>query len=542
MSVKKLFLYLSLAFLGSLLYSKWTLDNDPKATQKEGKASSATSFVPPSFQSKPVNKQAKPQHHHPQDNQVSAQQVDVKTDVLSLTIDLEGGNIVRAGLLNYPEALHSKTAVSLFNHEPEHFFIEQSGTTDHLTSPLIFKAKQSHYQLNQGQEALTVLLTAQTTAGLLVTKKYTFTQGRYDIHTDITLKNEGSTPWQGSVYHQFVDRKNNLKQSLMQRSYTGGAISTHDKPYEKITFKAMQKENLNRKVETGWLAMQVPYFVSAWVPDTHIENHYYSRYYDQTNEGKGHVFILGFVSPEISLKPGAQKTTAAQLYVGPEVKSYLLPVAHGLDLTIDYRWVWFLSKPIFQGLSWINKTVDNWGWSIILITIFIKLLFYPLSAKSYRSMGKLRLLAPKIQALREEYGEDKQALGRATMAFYKKEKVNPAGGCLPMLVQIPVFIALYYVLIESVELRQAGFIFWIHDLSVKDPYFILPVLMGLSMLIQQKMSPPPADPIQGRVMMLLPVLMTFFFASFPAGLVLYWITNNCVSILQQWYVMKTVRS
>ncbi len=286
--------------------------------------------------------------------------------------------------------------------------------------------------------------------------------------------------------------------------------------------------------------MQQQYFLSAWVPNQNTVNHYYSHVtVPKDSTGKNDIYTLGYVTPALSLAPGQSGSSQSTLYVGPEIASNLQPLAKGLDLTIDYGWLWWLSKILFWIMKHINSVVHNWGWTIVLTTALIKIVFYWFSDKSYRSMAKMRQVQPRMQALKERFGDDKQALTKATMELYKKEKINPMGGCLPMLIQIPVFFALYYVLIEAVQLRQAPFIFWIHDLSVKDPFYILPILMGASMFLQQRLSPPPPDPTQAKIFMFLPLIFTVFFLSFPAGLVLYWLTNNVLSIAQQYYVMKT---
>ena len=296
----------------------------------------------------------------------------------------------------------------------------------------------------------------------------------------------------------------------------------------------MAEDNLSLNTKGGWVVMQQHYFLSAWVPNEQQINHYY------TSVSPNDVYTIGFLGPQLNVAAGDKLVTKTKFYAGPQLTDRLHSIAPNLDLTVDYGWLWFISMGIFWLMKKIHLVIGNWGWSIILVTICIKAVFYKLSATSYRSMAKMRKLTPKIQALKQRFGDDKQKMSQETMKLYKKEKVNPFGGCLPILIQIPFFIALYYVLIESVELRQAPFIFWIHDLSIKDPFYVLPLLMGISMLIQQKLSPPPPDPMQAKMMMLLPIVFTVFFLNFPAGLVLYWVCNNTLSILQQWYVMRTI--
>jgi len=294
----------------------------------------------------------------------------------------------------------------------------------------------------------------------------------------------------------------------------------------------MTKQRMNKEISNGWVAMQEHYFLSALIPDGHEPYRFFTEVYGQER------YAIGVMTNPTILAPGQQLRQSMKMYVGPEDYDMLVQTADGLEMTIDYGWLWFLSAILFWLLKRIYEVVGNWGWSIILVTVVIKLVFYKLSATSYRSMANLRKFQPRIQSLKERYGDDKQKFSQAMLELYKKEKINPLGGCLPILVQIPAFIALYWVLLESVELRQAPFMLWIKDLSAKDPYFILPILMGASMLLQQKMTPAPPDPMQAKVMMAMPVVFTFLFLQFPAGLVLYWVVNNVLSIAQQWYITK----
>jgi YidC/Oxa1 family membrane protein insertase len=317
-------------------------------------------------------------------------------------------------------------------------------------------------------------------------------------------------------------------------TYTGGAIYSEEKKYEKIKFDDIAEADLNRDIKGGWLAMLQHYFVSAWVPPAEQVHHYYSK---ALKTGR---FVLGAYSPNKTVSAGEQVNFESRFYAGPKLQHQLEAISKGLELTADYGWLTIIAKPIFWVLEKIHGIVQNWGWSIILLTVLIKLAFYKLSETSYKSMANMKKVAPRLQTLKERYGDDKQRLNQAMMEMYKKEKINPLGGCLPMLVQIPVFISLYWVLLEAVELRQAPWIFWIQDLSIKDPYFVLPLLMGITMFIQQKLNPAPPDPMQAKIMMSLPIVFTVFFAFFPSGLVLYWFVNNLLSILQQWYITKKI--
>jgi YidC/Oxa1 family membrane protein insertase len=298
----------------------------------------------------------------------------------------------------------------------------------------------------------------------------------------------------------------------------------------------MEDNNLNRDISGGWMAIIQNYFLAAWIPGEKSNNKYYSRVVD------GDRYVLGYVGKQNRVSPGSQQTVSSRLYAGPKDQDKLASIATGLDLTVDYGILTFISQPLFWLLEKIHGIVNNWGWAIIILTMLIKLMFFKLSEASYKSMANMRKLAPRLKSLKERYGDDKQKLNQAMMDMYKTEKINPLGGCLPVLVQIPVFIALYWVLLESVELRQAPFMLWLKDLSVADPYFVLPLIMGVTMLIQQKLNPAPMDPIQAKVMMILPVVFTVFFAFFPAGLVLYWVVNNTLSIAQQWVITKRVEA
>ena len=352
------------------------------------------------------------------------------------------------------------------------------------------------------------------------------------------MKNLKNTQWQGRFYKQLIRKKVTQNKHLFEaHSYEGASMSSHQHPYEKVTFDQMAKANVDRTHAGGWIAMQQLYFLSAWVPHSQLQHHHFytkSQPIDQ-------LYMIGLLGPDVTIAPRASHTFSATLYTGPELTGRLAQLAPGLDRTVDYGWLWWISSIIFWLMSSIHAFIGNWGWAIVMTTIIIKFLLYPLSAASFRSMAKMRELQPKIQALKERYGDDRQALSRATMELYQKEKINPIGGCLPMLIQVPIFIGLYYVIIESVQLRQAPFLGWIVDLSVRDPYFILPILMGISMLIQQRLTPSAPDPAQAKMMMVVPVVFTVFFINFPAGLTLYWLVNNVVQILQQWYVTQKTK-
>ena len=464
--------------------------------------------------------------------------ISINTDLLNITIDKLGGNIVQSQLLAFPEKRGSQAPFTLLNDNPATLYLAQSGLTgeqgpDTASQLALYQSSKMHYALSADQNTLKVDLNWANKKGLNITKSYIFNRGQYGVEVRYRIDNQGSAPWQGHFYTQLQHKPLQTKSTLLGlHTFTGAAISSQDKKYEKISYKALGKHDLNRTIQGGWLAFQQHYFLTAWVNQAEQTHHYYSQVSDNN------LYTLGAVGPKITVPPHSALAQSARLYTGPESTKQLEGVAPNLDLTIDYGIFWIISSILFWFLHKIHSLTGNWGWSIVLLTLLVRLVFYKLSVISYRSMGKMRLLQPKIQQLKERYADDKPKFSQEIMALYRKEKVNPLSGCLPILIQIPVFIGLYWVLIESVELRQAPWILWIHDLAARDPYFILPLCMGLTMFLQQKLSPPPPDPMQAKMMMMLPVVFTALFLYFPAGLVLYWVTNNTISITQQWYIMR----
>lgn len=550
--MKKYLLYLVAAFIAVMLWNDWQMQHAKKhgvvnsgavATKTaEQNSASTSSSVPATFNTaaEPVNSAPEtPAVNHVKTRlqKQTGKTIEVNTDLLHVNIALHGGNIISAALPKYTVSVTDDSPVYLLNPESHKYYVVENGWTNiPNANKLEYRAAKSSYQLKPGQKELQVVLQAKSTKGLLITKTYTFKSDHYAVDVATSVKNESSKTWQGSYYNQIIRLASEKHHLFSSRGYYGASISTSDKPYDKQTFKDLQEQNLGLNNKGGWVAMQNHYFLSTWIAPSQQEIHYYSTVQDG-NFGDDKLYTVGFVMPSVTLKPGKTANSATKLYVGPEIASRLEKLDKGLKLTIDYGFLSPISQFIFWLMAWVEKIVGNWGWSIVIVTILIKLVFYKFSHKSLVSMAKMRDLAPKMKTLRERHKGDKQAMSKATMELYKKEKVNPAGGCLPMLIQIPVFIALYYVLFESVQLRQAPWIFWIHDLSAKDPYYILPILMGISMFIQQKLTPT-ADPQQAKMMMILPVVFTFFFASFPAGLVLYWLVNNLVQSLHQWWAIK----
>ncbi len=466
--------------------------------------------------------------------------IEVLTDTLDLTIDPRGGTVVDARLVNYPVAVDQpQDKFRLMSRRPSDFFILQSGLLgpDPERTPThkaLFSAAADRFELQPGDDSLQVDLVWRSPDGVTVTKRYTFRRGTHAVELEHLVSNGSEAQWSGRAYSQFQRGEQADSGNLFMVTYTGGAIYSQEDKYQKYDIGDLGAGKLDRDVVDGWVAMIQHYFLGAIVPPRGEQQHFYGK---RLPNGRG---VIGAYSPLRKVEPGASERFSSTLFIGPKLQAELEQLAEGLDLTVDYGWLVFLSKPMYWILEQIQALVQNWGWTIIIFTILIKLLFFKLSEASYRSMANMRRLAPRVQAIKDRYGDDKQRMQHAMVELYKTEKINPLGGCLPMLIQIPFFIALYWVLLESVELRQAPWILWIEDLSIKDPYFVLPAIMGASMIVQQRLNPPPPDPVQAKIFMLLPIVFTALFAFFPAGLVLYWVVNNLLSIAQQWVITKRV--
>lgn len=473
----------------------------------------------------------------------SGQRVRVVTDVIEAEIDTTGGDLRYVGLPTYPKSLEQEDQpFELLQDSGAEIFILQSGLLSNVGSApnhyAQFVPEKTDYQLQEGQDSLDVSLTWTDESGLKVIKTYTFHRGRFDVELRQRVENPTQAEWRGQQYRQLQRTPPMTRRSMLggAYTYTGGVISTPEKRYEKVGFDDMAEEDLKLTATGGWVAMIEHYFVAALVPPQDQKDTFYTK---TAGENR---YVLGMLGPQQVVAPDESKDFMTQLYLGPKIQDRLEDLAPNLRLTVDYGFLTVLAQPLFWLLKLIHSIVGNWGWAIIFLTILIKLAFFKLSEASYRSMANMRRLTPKIAGLKERYGQDKQRMNQAMMDLYKQEKINPLGGCLPILVQIPVFIALYWVLLESVELRQAPFMLWIQDLSLKDPYYVLPLLMGVTMFLQQKLNPPPPDPMQAKVMMALPFVFTFFFLWFPAGLVLYWLVNNILSIAQQYAITKRIEA
>jgi YidC/Oxa1 family membrane protein insertase len=544
MDNQRLFLFVALSFVLLLLWQAWIEDYGPAPQTAPPAATAdtapaATGADLPAAPAEPMQREtAVPEEIALQ----TAQQVVVETDVLRVVIDTSGGDLRQVDLLAYP--LGTKPGAEpfrLLNPGLPNLFVMQSGLRtpdgEEPTHHVVYRAEQAHYRLADDTDSVQVPLTWHSAEGVEVTKLFTFHRGSYEVDLEHRVTNGSGADWRGRQYRQLQRTQvAETGQSTFIYTYMGGVLYSPEEKYEKIKFEDMLEQDLDRTITDGWAAMIQHYFLGAIIPETGEAN----RYYTKTLSGAR--YVIGLISPQRVVPAGTTASFSNRLFIGPKLQDEMEQVAPGLQLTVDYGVLTVLARPLFIGLDWIHGVTGNWGWAIIILTILIKLVFYKLSETSYRSMANMRKLAPRMKSLKERYGDDRQKLNQAMMELYKKEKINPLGGCLPILVQIPVFIALYWVLLESVELRQATFMLWLNDLSSPDPYYVLPLLMGATMLIQQKLNPAPMDPIQAKVMMALPVVFTVFFAFFPSGLVLYWVTNNTLSIAQQWVITKRVEA
>jgi YidC/Oxa1 family membrane protein insertase len=559
--IPRYFLYVVIAILAVLLVQQWekqypaakavpqTQAQQQQMQHNAEKAATLGGFVPGGFKEEAKQPVVAAEHVKKQTLSVkskASQLIWVETDVMRAGIDSKTGQVVSTQLLKFPISIEEKhTPITLLTLQPEQLYLAQSGITSSTGyQATAFNAARSNYSLQTGQDSVQVVLQGKTKNGLTVNKVYTFHRNDYAVSMKTTIKNTSRKTWTGNLYTQLLRQppKEKSKGMFGMHFYLGASTSSPKTPYEKIPFKSMRKQMLSRTTTGAWVAMQQHYFLSAWIPGNLDEQHHVYTHYTPENIHRPASYVVGYLSPELTVKPGQSADSTSTLYVGPETYKRLTVLAPGLNHTIDYGFLWPISIAIQWLMSLIVTVIPNWGVAIILATILIKLLFYWFSSKSFISMARMKELQPRIKALKDRFADDKVGLQKATMALYKEKKVNPLGGCLPMLIQIPVFIALYWVITQSVDFRQAPFIFWIHDLSVPDPYYVLPVLMMFTMILQQWLSPTSADPAQAKMMMIMPVLFAFFFRSFPAGLVLYWCVNNLVQALQQWYVMNRYKA
>ncbi|MAS81379.1 MAG: membrane protein insertase YidC [Legionellales bacterium] len=468
----------------------------------------------------------------------SGEVIHVKTDLLDLEINTLGGTIQHLELLNYPVSKRQKIGnVVLLDNEKDHFYIVQGGliseidSADHKT---VFAIEKYNYSL-EGKDSVSIPLYWESENGLKVIKTFTFYRNQYVADINYEIQNETDIDWTGRAYGQINRTEAKEKGSRFIYTYTGAVVSSPEKRYEKIDFGDIEDDKLSIDITNGWVAMLQHYFITALVPGSKDDKYHYYTLNPEKNS-----YVIGAASPVKSIGVNNSENISHRVFFGPKLQKQLEQIAEGLDLTVDFGVFWILAKPLYWVLDYIHGFTNNWGWAIILVTLLLKIFFYKLSAAGYRSMANMRRVQPRLLSIRDRYKDDRAKLNKAMMDIYKEEKINPLGGCFPILIQIPVFISLYWVLLESVELRQADFILWIHDLSIPDPFFVLPLLMGITMFIQQKLNPAPMDPVQAKVMSVLPIVFTIFFAFFPSGLVLYWVVNNTLSIAQQWMITRSI--
>lgn len=477
---------------------------------------------------------------------ISADWIRVTTDIYTLWINPVGGDIVRLELRQHQKSTASDQPYVMLQQDSARHYVAESGLigaagasgVDTAAGRAHYQSVQRDYTLAAGQGTLTVPLTLTTPQGITIVKSYVLKAGQYPIALRYRIANHGQQPWSGQMYAQLVrdhsEDPGKSHQGIMgMATYLGGAWGTPDHPYNKLKLGDFSKEAIHQRAVHGWVGMVQHYFVSAWIPDPAHPATLVSRQAGDYN-------VIGFTGHPLVVPAGKQVETTATLYSGPKIQSLLKELAPGLNQTVDYGWLWPIAQVLFIGLKFIHGLVGNWGWSIIFLTVIVKMMLFPLSAKSYRSMAKMKLIGPEMQRLKEEYGEDRMKFSQEMMALYKREQVNPLSGCLPMLMQMPIFLALYWVLMESVELRHAPWMGWITDLSAMDHWFILPLIMGATMYAQQLLNPQPADPMQAKVLRMMPIIFTVFLLFFPAGLVLYWIVNNLLTIAQQYLIQREI--
>ncbi|MBN8728554.1 MAG: membrane protein insertase YidC [Xanthomonadales bacterium] len=547
-------LLIALLFISYLLWMEWQKDyGQPPAEQASSTAPATPAAQPPAD----IPEAAAPAAPAPEAATAggngsaapASQRVVVTTDVLRVEIDTRGGSVAVADLLDYPEDTGDPTPVRLFDDRAATYFEAQSGLVS-ATGPApdhqaIFQAEQTEYRLAEGADTLEVPLTWTDPSGLGVRKVFTFQRGSYVIDQRQDIDNASSQAWAGNAYRQLqrvppVLDTSGIKgyANTARYSFAGAAIYSPEDKFEKLKFDNFAKEPLDKSFAGGWAAMLQHYFFAAWIPPADETDQYVTRILSVDGSQR---YLIRTLTPPIQVAPGASATESARLYVGPKLQSTLGDIAPGLALTVDYGMLTVISEPLHWILAQFHKLTGNWGFAIILLVLLIKAVFFKLSEAQYRSMAKMRKLQPRIAALKERYGDDRQKMNTAMMELYKKEKANPLAGCLPMLIQIPVFFALYWVLLESVELRQAPFVGWIQNLTAPDPYYVLPVLNGLIMVATQFLTPMAGmDPTQAKMMKIMPVIFAVVFAFFPAGLVLYYTVNGGLSLLQQWIITRRI--
>lgn len=543
MDTQRLILFFVFSFSLLLLWDAWQKEHRPPAptSAQIAQQSAAQATVPspgvPAQASKAPQQQPGEAIPAGKAAQGKQEKFRVRTDNLIADIDLQGGDIVRLEFLKQKDTLDEKLNFVLLT--PEHRYAAQSGLIGPglPTHKTVYTADAGEYALTSGQDTLQVRLQAPGPEGVKTVKTLTFHRAKYVIDVSHEIVNGSAAPLSAHAYFQLLrDGKAPPGDSAMVSTYTGAASYTEQEKFQKLAFSDLDKgkASVPKASDNGWIAMLQHYFVSAWLAKEKTPREYYAKRLEDN------LYSVGVIVPVPAIAPNSSGSVSVALYAGPHEQDALKEIAPGLDLVVDYGWLTVVAAPLFWLLQFLYKWVGNWGVAIILLTVIIKAVFFPLSAASYKSMAKMKLVTPRMTKLREQYGNDRARLNQAMMELYKTEKINPLGGCLPIVVQIPVFISLYWVLLASVELRHAPFYLWIHDLSAQDPYYVLPLLMMGSMVIQTKLNPVPPDPVQAKVMMIMPFAFGVMFFFFPAGLVLYWLVNNILSIAQQWQITRMI--
>lgn len=532
MDFQRFFLIFIFSFSVFLLWDGWQRSQHPETqiTPAAVSAVDAPTVVASSTAKFPSIEAVVQQKHQ------AGEKITVKTDQLIAEINTIGGDLRRLEFLQHYDAQDKNKPFVLLQEGKKHTYIAQTGLlgTGLPSHNSIFSTHTNEFKLEEGKDILEVRLLATEATGVKISKVYIFHRNSYLIDVNYEIDNNGVVPLSPSVYFQFLrDKIPPEGGSQFVPTYTGPAIFTDQEKFQKVDFSDIDKGKINypQKADNGWVGMLQHYFVAAWLPKGNIQREFY------TKKLENDLYVAGVILPVATIASGQSIKVGMPLYVGPAQVS-LDKIAPGLGFTVDYGWLTIIATPLFWVLTFLQGWVHNWGVAIILLTVLIKLAFFPLSAASYRSMGKMRVVAPKLEKIKQQYGDDRERLHKAMMELYKTEKINPLGGCLPVLIQIPVFISLYWAILASVELRYAPFFGWISDLSAADPYYILPLIMGASMILQGKLNPVPPDPLQAKLMQIMPIVFSIVFFFFPAGLVLYSIVNNVLSIVQQWYITR----
>jgi YidC/Oxa1 family membrane protein insertase len=554
MDTQRLIAFVVFSFSALMLWDAWQKHTAPKVPPAVTASATAPAGVPQptgplGAPTSPAAPGAVPTPAAPSASPVvtGGEPVTVHTDLFDVELSTLGADIRRLTLRQVGTALDRAKPLTLMEPNAKHYFVTQSGLLgDALpTHKAVYATESRAYDLGSGKDSLVVRFTTRAADGIEIVKRYTFHRGSYVIDVGYDVANKSDKPIAPYGYFQFLRDSNAPSEEAAQTSafggittFTGPAVYTEEAKFHKVDFKDIEKgkQSHPKKAKDGWIGVVQHYFVSAWLPKQGTDREFF------TSKVGDNLYTVGVVVPVGTVAPGATGSVDVPVYIGPQEKAQLEKVAPGLNLVVDYGWLYILAAPLFWLLKSIHSFVGNWGWSIVILTILIKLVFYPLNAKAGRSMAQMKVLAPKMEKLKQLYGDDRQKMNQAMMELYRTEKINPLGGCLPILVQIPVFIALYWVLLASIELRHAPWIGWIKDLSAPDPYFILPVVYAISMFVTTKLNPQPADPVQARIMLIMPIMFSVFFLFFPAGLVLYWVSQNLLSIVQQWHINRTLEA